>query len=163
MEKRLLSLAFAVLAVATQACGIPSKQQRIQEAAYELNMGTRFSRMDMALERVAKLERAKFVERHKKWHNEIKIDDIELAGVNLREDGDANLFLTIQWHRIDQQDMRTTVVSQKWHDRRGTWVLSGEERAQGDLGLFNEPMVDLSPGEQKAAREMQFRTTTIRE
>jgi len=163
------ALAATIALTALTACGIPSKAQRVQEAAYELNMGTRFSRMDMALERVAKAERAGFLTRHRKWHNEIRIDDIELAGVAFRDDGDAQLFLQVVWHRMDGQDSHTTVVSQRWHDNKGTWLLAGEERAQGDVGLFGEAPPPAPPNEagmpeQKAARgDTQFRTTTIRE
>jgi hypothetical protein len=146
------------------ACGMPSKQQRVQEAAYELNMGTRFSRTDVAMEKVLRSERVKFTERHKLWHTEIKIVDIELAGVTFRDDGDATLFLAVSWHRANEPDMRSTVVSQKWHDKQGTWMLAAEERAQGDFGLFGDFAPPSTTGDpQKAARgDMQFRTTTIR-
>ena len=161
----------ALTVVVATACGLPSKEQRVQEAAYELNMGLRFSRSDIALTKVMRTERARFTERHRKWHGDIKIVDIELAGVAFRDDGDAVLFLSVSWQRADQQDMRTTVVSQRWHDKQGSWLLASEERAQGDFGLFNDvaplPPASADPapggGPEKAARgDMQFRTTTIR-
>ena len=131
--------AFALVSLAlVTACGLPSKEQRVQEAAYELNMGLRFSRSDIALTRVMRTERARFTERHKKWHGDIKIVDIELAGVAFRDDGDAVLFMQVSWQRADEQDMRMTVVSQRWHDKQGSWLLHSEERAQGSFGLFGD-------------------------
>lgn len=126
----------AVTLFTLAACGAPSKAQRVQEAAYDLNMGLRFGRMDVALERVAQTERRNFVERHRAWNGQIRIVDVELSGMDLR-DNDAEVYLVVAWQRLDGTVMRSTVVKQKFKDSRSSgWVLVGEEAVQGDQGLF---------------------------
>jgi hypothetical protein len=161
---RKTSLVLVPLAIALAACGLPSKQQRVQEAAYELNMTLKFSAAESTLDKVARNAREKFVARHKYWHNKIKIDDIDIAGISLREDGDANLFLNVGWHRADESDLHSSVIMQHWHDEKGTWLLAEETRSQGDVGLFGEPVVRAPQDDDSAApaRDMQFRTTVIR-
>ncbi|MCC6647375.1 MAG: hypothetical protein IT374_17605 [Polyangiaceae bacterium] len=153
------------LLLTTAACTAPTRAQRAQEAGYELNMGLRFSRTAAALEKVARKERAAFLERHRRWHSDIKIDDIELVGTSMRPDGDAILLLSVTWHRVNGLSSHTTVVGQRWSDkdRRG-FQLFGEERVQGDAGLFGE--ADATPDAATAAappRDVQFKTIVIRE
>lgn len=153
------------LVLLTAACTAPTRAQRAQEAGYELNMGMRFSRSDAALEKVARGERVAFLQRHRQWHSDIKIDDIELVGTSMRPDGDAILLLHVTWHRASGQRSYSTVVGQRWSDkdRRG-FQLFGEERVQGDAGLFGEVEPPAAPTKEAAApRDVQFKTIVIRE
>jgi hypothetical protein len=165
MHARFRALAAVALASTLLACGAPSRSQRVQEAAYELNMGLRFHSADAGLDRVAKTERERFIKRHQLWHNKIRIVDLDAAGIQIRDDGDANLYLSISWQRMEEQDIHQTVIVQRWHDTRGKWLLAGEERAQGDSGLFGEIVVPPADAEATPppARDVQFRTITIRE
>lgn len=153
------------LVLLTAACAAPSRAQRAQEAGYELNMGLRFARADAGLQKVARGERVAFMQRHRQWHSDIKIDDIELVGTSMRADGDAVLLLHVTWHRVNGQRSYSTVVGQRWSDkdRRG-FQLFGEERVQGDAGLFGEvePKPDAATAE-APPRDVQFKTIVIRE
>ncbi len=161
----LLRRAVFPLLLLSAACAAPSRAQRAQEAGYELNMGLRFARTDVALQKVARGERTAFLQRHRQWHSDIKIDDIELIGTSMRGDGDATLLLSVTWHHANGQRSYNTVVGQRWSDkdRRG-FQLFGEDRVQGDYGLFGE--ADPHAAEATAAappRDVQFKTIVIRE
>jgi hypothetical protein len=53
-------------------------------------------------------------------------------------DLDAEILVRVAWYRIDQGDLRTTTLKQKWHDFKGDFKLVDEGRADGDLGLIGE-------------------------
>jgi hypothetical protein len=167
--KRHLALLLGLVGLA--ACAAPSKAQRVQEGAYELNMTSRFGRTEGVLDKVAKEEREKFLMRHRRWHGQIRIVDLELAGMGFPSSDEADVFVTVGWQPADGADMRSTTVRQRWKDKRGTWVLINEERAQGDSGLFGEAPASppgvagdsAEPAPSRAAQgEAQFRTTVIR-
>lgn len=139
----------------------------MNEAAQELNMGLRFTRSDGQLDKVAPVERQAFLQRHRKWHNDVRIDDMEIVGSNLRTQVEAVVFVAVVWHRADGQDTHTTVVAQTWKDDRGTWRLVNEIRQQGDTGLLGDDPAppaagEASPQPRREARDVQFRTTVIR-
>ena len=126
----------AALGSAT-GCAAPSKAQRVQEAAYELNMGLRFGHSTQALGKVATDHRREFLRRHRDWSGRLRIVDLDLAGLDLREEG-ADVFVQVLWQPVDSTIVRTTVIHQTWKDQLGSWMLVAEERAQGDQGLIDE-------------------------
>lgn len=151
-------MATALLGLA--ACAAPSRSQRVQEAAYELNVGLRFGHTAVALEKVAAQERSEFLKRHRQWNHKLRIVDVDLVGMNVREN-DAEIYVTVQWQHADFSDVRNTVIRQHWKDNRGTWQLVSEARAQGDDGLFNDETrpAESSPNDGNARR---YQTTIIR-
>lgn len=163
---RLPLAAAALLTLA--ACAAPSRATRVQEAAYELNIGLRFGYNAMALEKVASDDRKDFLRRHREWNHRVRIVDIDLAGMNIR-DNDADVFVAVQWQNTDFSDVRTTIVHQRWKDNKGTWQLNGETRSQGDKGLFgddertaadSDPAAPAAPRDDAASR--RYQTTIIR-
>ena len=66
--------------------------------------------------------------------------------------------LTVGWQRPEESEMRTTTVTQRWKDHRGTWLLEHEERASGDVGLLGEPTLVVRP---PAQRDVQFEAVRI--
>ena len=132
----LLAGAAAALGGAT-GCAAPSKAQRVQEAAYELNMGLRFGYNTQALNKVALDHRREFLRQHREWSSRLRIVDLDLAGLDLRDDG-ADVFVQVLWQPVDSTIVRTTVIHQTWKDKLGSWLLVSEERAQGDQGLIDE-------------------------
>jgi hypothetical protein len=132
-----LILAGAAAALGATACAAPSKAQRVQEAAYELNMGLRFGYNTQALNKVAIDHRREFLRQHRDWASRLRIVDLDLAGLDLREDA-ADVFVQVLWQPVDSTIVRTTVIHQTWKDKLGSWMLVSEERAQGDQGLIDE-------------------------
>jgi hypothetical protein len=130
----------------------------MQDAANDLTTAVRFGRMDMALERVSRSSRDQFTRQHANWGQGIRIVDCELSGVRVEDKEHASVTLVVSWHRIDESEMRSTRVAQRWQDHRGKWLLESEERTLGDVGLLGEPTTVLRPSPSRA----QFETITIR-
>jgi len=160
--RKLLALAVPALAMALLGClvGQQSPGARAQEAASELNVNARFGRLEIATEHVAPKAKEQFMERRRAWGTKIRVADWEMAGVKLLQGStDAEAFVRIAWYRIDQDDLRVTLIKQKWHDFKGSWKLVEETRQDGDIGLLGEPVVDVPPP--TGARRAQFPTIKI--
>jgi hypothetical protein len=125
-------------------CACPVMQQspaaRAQEAATEMNLNAKFGRMELAAERVAPKAKDTFFERHKGWGGKVRVADYELQGMRMKSDDTAEIMVRVAWFRIDEGDLRTTTLKQKWHDMKGDWKLVEESRIDGDVGLLGEPM-----------------------
>lgn len=148
-----MRLLLAALSLSALLCGCPfgheSPPARAQEAATELNLNTRFGRMELASEHVAPKEREAFLERRRTWGSSVRVADYEVAGFHMMKgDEDAEMLIKVAWYRIDQGDLRSTTIKQKWHDFKGDWRLVDETRADGDLGLMGErlPVPVVAPG-----------------
>jgi len=149
----------ALLVGGMAACiGNMTPVQRAQDAANDFTTATRFGRMDVALERVSREERDKFLRRHAAWGTSVRIVDCDILGVRLTDKDHAEVMMSVSWHRVDESEMRVTQIAQHWQDRRGAWLLDSEERAGGDVGLLGEPTTALHP----STRPVQFETITIR-
>ncbi|HEX9297128.1 MAG TPA: hypothetical protein VF881_14895 [Polyangiaceae bacterium] len=132
--------------------------QRVQDAAQELNVATRFGRMDLATERVNRKTREQFVRQHSNWGSTVRVVDCEVSGLRLRDPEHAEVTVTVNWQRFDDSELRATHIAQRWQDHRGTWLLESEQRTGGDVGLLGEPTTAVRP----PAQQVQFETITIR-
>lgn len=158
---RALHVALLMLPVALVGCPAPiSRGARAQDAAQELNLNTRFGRMEVAVEKVAPKEREAFAKRHKSWGANVRVADHEMAGIRLVGEEDAEVSVRVAWFRPDQGELKVTLVRQKWHDFKGDWLLVAEERADGDEGLLGDPVTAPPPTPHGPA---QFRTIRIGE
>ena len=139
MRKIVLTLPLLLAACFTQ----PTGSARVQEAAAEMNLNTRFGRMEMAAERVSNKGRAEFARHRDGWGGKIRIADTELAGLKLngKEEMDAEVTVKVAWYRADEGELRVTTVRQDWHDYKGDWKLDAEQRVDGDVGLLGEKMM----------------------
>jgi hypothetical protein len=135
------ALVAASLSLFTLGCplGGQSKPARAQEAALELNLNARFGRMELAAERVSPKARDQFFDRRKGWGNDIRVADYDLTGLKMQGEDDAETFVKVAWYRANEGDLRVTTLKQKWHDFKGDWKLTDEQRIEGDLGLLGEP------------------------
>lgn len=153
------SLAVALACSALLGClGHQSAPARAQEAATELNVNSRFGRMELAAERVAPVARDAFMQRRKAWGGDVRVADYEVAAFHMKSEADAEMLVRVAWYRMDQGDLRTTTLKQKWHDFKGDWRLVDETRAEGALGLLGEPPPPSTPG---PARRTQFPTVRL--
>lgn len=140
-----------------------SPPARAAEAAHDLNLNTRFGRMHIATSMVAAEARSSFLERRRAWGGNVRIVDFEMQGVKMRGDSDADIFVRVAWQRMDEGDLRTTLLQQNWHDFKGTFQLVGEHRADGDVGLLGEPRPQPAPGEGPERRPAHFPTIRLGE
>ncbi len=136
----------------------PSQATRATDAARELNLASRFGRMDIALANTAPGARDNFLERRLTWGKQVRIVDVELAGMSMKDEFNAMIQVDVAWVRQDDDTLRATRIAQTWRDDGG-WHLVREQRMAGDLGLFGE-QIRMTPVEQ---RDVQFPTKTIRE
>ena len=120
-------------------CPHQSGPARAQEAATELNVNTRFGRMELAAERVAPAAREAFLARRKAWGGNVRVADYEVASFRMNGESDAEMLVKVAWYRVDEGDLHVTMLKQKWHDFRGDWRLVDEHRAEGAVGLIGEP------------------------
>jgi hypothetical protein len=100
----------------------------VQQTAQEMNVNTRFGRLELAGENVAPNYRARFAETRKDWGNAVRVADTELAGLQMKTPQEALVMVRVAWR-----------------DEKGRWLLTSEERGQGDLGLMGEHIEMLTP------------------
>ena len=154
------SAILAVVACCLGGCfAPPSTTQKVTDAARELNVNSRFGRMDMAASYAAPAARQSFIERRVAWGSEVRVMDVELARLDLdKDDRRALVEIVVSWMRIDESRLRATRVAQVWREEDGNWQLTREKRVAGDVGLFGEH-VEVA---RREVRDVQFPTMTLR-
>jgi hypothetical protein len=158
---RVLLGSFIVLSsLSFAACGgVSSPASHAQEAAQNIIENERFGRTELVLQRVAPAAKAEFIKTHQAWGNRVTIADMELGNFQMVGKEEATFDLRVAWYDASQQELRSTLLRQKWHSVQGEWVLTGEDRIDGDFGLVGEKMVVEGPAE--ATSHAQFKTVRI--
>ncbi len=136
----------------------PSPAARLTDAARELNIATRFGRMDIAVGRASKPTRKVFLERRASWGHELRVLEVELAGLSMKDAHHAVVDVDVQWMRMNESSLHVTRLAQVWNDDDGGWQMTREKRIAGDMGLFGENVEVLRPEHHDA----HFPVTTIR-
>jgi hypothetical protein len=133
-------------ASALAACALPpTGLQKAQQTAQDFNQDSRFGRSDLALSRVDSAVRDQYADHHKAWGTSVRVADIEMAGMKPHGDGDVDVFVHVAWYRMSEQDLKQTTLKQHWHSKTDAWLLTAEERLEGDPGLLGEPIVTQAP------------------
>ena len=143
-------LACLLLLSAGTACFAPASPAiRASDAARDLNVATRFGKMDMVVAFVDSSVRTDFMARRSQWGKEIRLIDIELSSVAVRDDTHALVTVDVSWVPLRDNILRSTRLSQNWEDSGHGWKLTREKRLAGDLGLFGEilPVQDAPHGD----------------
>lgn len=157
------SVVFA-LPFALMLMGCPAVHQppaaRAQDAAREMNLNTRFGRMELAAEFVAPKARETFFERRQGWGGAIRIADYELSGLRMHGDEEADVFVKVAWFRMSEQELRTSTLKQTWQAIKGEWKLVEESRSGGDIGLLGEHVAEPSK-DAPAPKPKQFPTIRL--
>ena len=135
----LRALLLASLAAVAGCAMMPlSPAAKLAVSATDLNQAVQFGRMDLASEMVRESARDKFTQGHASWGRNVRIVDYEVGAMNIRKDGDADVFVTVSWQRADETTLRSTELAQRWTSVRGNWGLVSEEERGGDPGLISE-------------------------
>jgi hypothetical protein len=116
-----------------------SSTDKLLDAAHEHNGAVRFGRMDIALDHVAASTKGEWLRRRAGWKNNVRIIDVELEGMVLEANTVANVQVRVAWQRIDEADLRSTEVVQKWQAKDGPWQLVSEDCTGGDTSLLAVP------------------------
>jgi hypothetical protein len=130
-----------------------------QQQAQAFNLDARFGRNELVLDQVAPAEREEFQMRHRAWGTAIRVADVELTGMHAHGDKDLDVTVHVAWYRPEQQDLRSTMLQQKWHAKTDGWELVSEKRVDGDYGLLGESVVFEQPAEPR--KPTQFPTIRI--
>lgn len=159
LVRRLAYAAGALALLGMLACAGQTRTTKLQDAAYNFNMATRFGRMDVATELVSSKAVGKFAESHGSWGSSVRIVDVEFRGLQFRDKDRAVVFVAVGWQRSDEQDLRVTQLAQMWTYEGSDWRLTEEKRTGGDVGLLGEPTTLLRP---ESREDAHFPTVTIR-
>lgn len=124
---------------------------QVQESATELNTNARFGRFSLASEYVDPAHRPVFNERHKGWGSRIRVVDLEMENIRSLPNDDVEVLVRLLWTFADGQDLRTTVLLQKWRNKMG-WRLTDEQRYDGEPGIFGEKIETLAPTANASSR-----------
>jgi hypothetical protein len=132
-------------------CGCPAPPTalaRAQQVAQEFNQDVRFGRNELMMEHVAPAARDAFAAQHRAWGTNVRLADMELAGLRPRGEHELDVIVRVAWYRPEEQELRTTTLQQTWRDTEG-WRLTEEKRLDGDVGLLGEHVVYELPGASK--------------
>jgi hypothetical protein len=133
------ALSFALVIAAVGGCfASRSSTDKLLDAAHEHNGAVRFGRMDIALDHVNASAKEQWLRRRATWKNGVRIVDVELEGMQLVANGEANVQVRVAWQHVDEADLRSTEVVQKWRTKNGPWQLVTEDCTGGDTGLLTE-------------------------
>jgi hypothetical protein len=139
------------------AC-MPPPARKISDIARDVNVATRFGRMDVAIEHTAEGHRSEFLRKRADWGKEIRILDVEITKLELKEQDSAEVLVDVGWVRMSEGLLRSTRVKQQWKSLENDWQLDAEERFSGDIGLLGENVVVLHP---EAPRDVHFPVKTL--
>ncbi|MEN9577142.1 MAG: hypothetical protein RJA70_151 [Pseudomonadota bacterium] len=149
-----------MLALSVSGCiGQHSSGQRLVDSARELNEASRFGRMDVAAEYAAKGAERSFLERRSSWGNDIRVVDINVAGIEPTDTENAIVLVQVAWTHMAEGTLHTTTLKQYWEERADQgWRLAREQRASGDAGLFGEAS---SAPRQKPQEDVHFPSKSL--
>jgi hypothetical protein len=70
----------------------------------------------------------------------------------------AEVLVRFAWYRIDENDLRSTLVRQTWLDTKSAWKLAGEEAVEGPRSLLGDPATGHGDGAHPGAAPPSKRT-----
>lgn len=151
----LFTAASAVLSCTTLA----AQRRTVHDEAQELNLASRFGRLDVASQLAAPEAQRVFLERRKGWGDEIRVLDLQIEHVQIADADNAEVTLLVDWTRPSEGLLRSTRLQQTWqsHDQ-GPWRLASERQIHGDRGLFGEKT---KPKSLTPAHDTHFRTRSL--
>src|SRR5262245_36559588 len=85
--------------------GAPSQQ--ISNIARDVNVATRFGRMDVAMEHTTDEHRSEFLRTRADWGKDIRVLDVELSKLELKTPESAEVFVDVNWVRMDEGMLRS--------------------------------------------------------
>lgn len=131
---------YLAVVCAPLACSTLAAQRRtVHDEAQELNVASRFGRLDVASQLAAPEAQRVFLERRKEWGDEIRVLDLQIDQVQIKDQNSAEVTLQVDWTRPTEGLLRSTRLQQTWRSKdQGPWRLASERQIHGDRGLFGE-------------------------
>ncbi len=116
-----------------------SPQARFAEASHRLNDAERWGQLQIATQDVSPSYKARFLSRRKGWGEHVQIAEIEPLSQQLTPDKEGAVSeVSLSWTDEAGVTLRKSVITQKWTNNRGTFLLVEETVQKGDPGVFTE-------------------------
>jgi hypothetical protein len=152
--------AILFVALAASACMMPPQGAAlVQQTAQQFNFDTRFGRMELAMEQVSAKYADDFMKRHRHWGGAIHVTDAETVGMRMRGQDNADVTVRVGWYRVEEGELKNTLVKQKWHLYPSGWRVDAEDRLDGDIGVMGENVEIVAPD--TTPRTAQFPTMRL--
>jgi len=121
-----------ILLLVAAACGAEGPRDKLRRAAFMFNDGLRWGRYQEVLPRLAPEAREHFMDLRADWGGKVQISDIEPVQYVFSEDSQrAEVTVQFTWYRVDEMVVRTTRTVQHWEQRKGEWLMIGEQYVAG--------------------------------
>ena len=142
----------------------PGGVAKAQEIANEANLNARFGRLEIAAEQVAPNLRSAYSRSHAQWGNKIRVVDSEMLGIRAVNEAqtEADVSVRVNWFRPEEQELRSTLLRQKWKSMQGDWKLVAEVRGDGDIGLLGERVEKVQDAHEEVQKPSQYRTIKLK-
>jgi hypothetical protein len=130
----IVDLLFAIIFAMGACSGVkPRSQDNLNEAVLLFNEGVRWGRLQEVMPRLAPDNTAHFLEMHEGFGKEVKVSDYEIINTNVDwEKQTAVVMVKVTWYRITQMEEFTTVISQRWEEIGGEWMMMAETYQTGE-------------------------------
>ncbi len=126
---RCLSVTLIAGALCCAGCvmALEGSEEKLRESINRFNDGVRWGRTQDALSYVDPQSQDHFIELHKEFGKSIRITEYEVvrADIDLKQHV-ANIGIAIGWYRIDKMEVHQTLLSQRWEERGGQWLMVAE-------------------------------------
>ncbi len=110
----------SLLGCATEA----DQRRRLMDQAQDLNVASRFGRVDVASQYAMAEAQPTFLQRRRTWGREIQVLDTQISHTQVKDDTHAEVVVQIDWTRQNEGLLRTTYVKQEWSNTgKGAWKL----------------------------------------
>jgi hypothetical protein len=118
---------------------LAAQRRSVHDEAQDLNVASRFGRLDVASQFAAPEAQRVFLERRKDWGDGIRVLDLQIDHVQVKDSSNAEVTLQVDWTRPTEGLLRSTRLQQTWSTKdQGPWRLQSERQVHGDRGLFGE-------------------------
>ncbi len=156
------ALLCALFVICAHSCATSATQhRRLLDQAQDLNIATRFGRLDVASQLAAPAAKATFMERRKQWGRDVRVLDTQVSHVQLVGDQGAEVTVQVDWTHMSEGRLRSTWLLQQWQSSsQGAWLLESEKQVEGDPGLFGEVALQ-SLGERTPDRHFETRSLGV--
>ena len=132
----------ALLCLSLGGCmaGNLSASESLRDSIVNLCDELRWSRIDLAIDRVAPSFRNDFSVMHAGWGRDVQIAETELLRVNMETEGDgASSMVSVRWYNMSSMTVHETMVEQTWLRAGRHFMLTDARVVDGDSRLFREP------------------------
>ncbi|MGF1469262.1 MAG: hypothetical protein ACFCGT_24330 [Sandaracinaceae bacterium] len=154
MGRRLLT-AVALLALPGCVLANMSRTQNLQDQVHGLNDEAHWSRLDLAVQRVAPPYRPVFALRRAAWGRGITVAASEVSGIRMEGEEGATSTVDYQWYDDRTMLVYETTVEQHWQAEGVSFLLASEEVVRGNADLLPEIQTagDEAAGDEAAGDE----------